>query len=77
MVGVPSEQWGEEVAAYVVLTSGTASVEPAELEEHCREHLAGFKIPRRWHVVSELPRNASGKVVKRDLAPEPPRPVAP
>lgn len=77
VAAVPSEQWGEEVAAYVVLTSGTASVEPAELEEHCREHLAGFKVPRRWHVVSELPRNASGKVVKRDLAPEPPRPVAP
>ncbi|WP_309504652.1 MULTISPECIES: class I adenylate-forming enzyme family protein [Nocardioides] len=66
VVGLPHETWGEEVAAYVVLRGGaTASVE--ELETHCRTALAGFKVPRRWTVVDTLPRNAAGKVLKREL----------
>ncbi|GAA4368047.1 class I adenylate-forming enzyme family protein [Nocardioides caricicola] len=70
VVGVPSETWGEEVAAYVVLRGGV-SVSPeeiaAELEAHCRTGLAGFKVPRRWTVTDTLPRNAAGKILKREL----------
>ena len=64
--GVPSEQWGEEVSAYLVLAAG-AVLDQDALDRHCRNHLAGFKIPRRWTRIEELPRNAAGKVVKRDI----------
>jgi O-succinylbenzoic acid--CoA ligase len=57
--GVPDEEWGQRVAAAVVSTAG---VTPALLEQHCRAHLAGYKVPRRWKVVPGLPRNAGGKV---------------
>ncbi|ABL83593.1 MULTISPECIES: AMP-binding protein [unclassified Nocardioides] len=66
VVGRSSEEWGEEVTAYVVLASGV-TLDVESLEAHCRESLAGYKIPRRWHVIGELPRNAAGKVVKRDI----------
>ena len=66
IVGVPSETWGEEVAAFIVLRPGATATD-AELEAHCRTALAGFKVPRRWTVVDALPRNAAGKVLKREL----------
>ena len=74
VVGIPHPVLGEDVAAAVVLVPG-ASASPEELREHCAEHLADYKVPRRITVVDELPRNATGKVVKaevrRTLAPEP------
>ncbi|WP_067186349.1 class I adenylate-forming enzyme family protein [Microtetraspora niveoalba] len=71
VVGAPSETWGEEVMAYVVLRGGDASDDlAARLEAHCRTSLAGYKVPRRWEVVDALPRNAAGKIVKRDLRPK-------
>lgn len=66
VVGVPSEKWGEELKAYVVLRAGSA-FEPAGLETHCREQLAGFKVPRQIDAVDRLPRNAAGKVLKQEL----------
>lgn len=66
VIGTPSEQWGEEVTAYVVLDPG-ATFDPSTLEAHCRESLAGYKVPRRWRLIDQLPRNAAGKVVKRDI----------
>lgn len=68
VVGVPSSTWGEEVAAYVVLRADALDdTLTAELEAHCRDRLAGYKIPRRWSALAALPRNASGKVLKREL----------
>ncbi|WP_182909597.1 class I adenylate-forming enzyme family protein [Microbispora sp. H13382] len=73
VVGVPSDTWGEEVMAYVVLRAGAPAAGAdglaALLEAHCRTSLAGYKVPKRWQVVATLPRNAAGKVVKRDLKP--------
>lgn len=66
VVGTPSEQWGEQVSAFVVLRPGAMTPSEA-LEAHCRAQLAGFKIPRTWQVVQTLPRNAAGKVLKRRL----------
>ncbi len=63
VVGLPHERWGEMVTAMVVPRAG-ATVNAAELELFCRERLAGFKVPRRVEVVSELPRNPMGKVQK-------------
>ncbi len=62
VVGQPDEEWGETVVAFVVLEEGeeSAAFEPPDLSGR----LAGFKRPRRWEVVADLPRNAMGKVGK-------------
>lgn len=65
VVGVPDERWGEVVKA-VVVPAGRRP-EPAELREHCRGRIAGFKIPKLIEYVPELPRNAAGKVTKHRL----------
>jgi acyl-CoA synthetase (AMP-forming)/AMP-acid ligase II len=64
--GVPDPRWGEAVCAAVVLRPG-ASAEPGDVIAFAREHLGGYKVPRRVEVVAELPRNVAGKVLKRDL----------
>jgi long-chain acyl-CoA synthetase len=64
VVGLSNETWGEEVAAFVVV-EGTP--DEADLDRHCRASLAGFKVPRRYVVVDALPRNAAGKILKREL----------
>jgi acyl-CoA synthetase (AMP-forming)/AMP-acid ligase II len=66
VIGVPSERWGEEVKAVVVLATG-ASTSADDLMAFCGEHLAGYKRPRSVDFVTELPRNPNGKVLKRVL----------
>lgn len=66
VVGVPHEEWHEVPCAVVVLVEG-ATVTADELVAHCRSSLAGFKVPKRFEFVAELPRNVSGKVLKTDL----------
>jgi len=66
VIGVPSQQWGEEVKAVVVLESGQA-VSAEELMAFCGERLAGYKRPRSVDFVPALPRNANGKILKRLL----------
>jgi len=64
VVGVPDPEWGELVTAYVVLANGVGD---DELIAHCRRQLAAYKAPRRLHRVSELPRNAAGKLLRSQL----------
>lgn len=64
--GVAHPEWIEAVAAAVVLRDG-AVAEPAEIVAHTRERLAGFKSPKYVVVVDELPKNPSGKILKREL----------
>jgi long-chain acyl-CoA synthetase len=68
-IGVPNEEWGEEVIAVVELQPGvTATDELAdELVAFCREHLAHFKCPRRVEFMEDLPRQDNGKIYKRLL----------
>ncbi|MCW2667478.1 MAG: o-succinylbenzoate--CoA ligase [Frankiales bacterium] len=66
VIGVPDERWGEAVVAVVVAAPG-AEVDQAELVAYARERLAHFKCPRRVEVLAELPRTATGKVLKREL----------
>jgi fatty-acyl-CoA synthase len=66
VVGRPDQRWGEVPVAFVVLRPGaTATV--AELIERCQTQLARFKVPKDITFVDELPRNPSGKVLKREL----------
>ena len=66
VIGVPDEKWGEAVKAVVVKKSG-AQLEEAELIAFAREKIAGFKIPKSVDFMDELPRNPSGKLLKREL----------
>lgn len=64
--GMPDVLWGEGLVAAVVPRPG-ASVEPNGIIEFCRGQVGGYKIPKRIEVVASLPRNPSGKVLKREL----------
>jgi acyl-CoA synthetase (AMP-forming)/AMP-acid ligase II len=66
VVGVPDELWGEAVLAFVVPRAG-AALTPRDVMRHARGHLADFKVPKEVRLVSELPRTASGKVMKAKL----------
>ncbi|WP_166741680.1 class I adenylate-forming enzyme family protein [Cumulibacter soli] len=65
VVGVADEKWGEVVCAYVV--SGAQQPLEAELDELCISNLARYKRPRIYRMVDALPKNASGKILKRGL----------
>jgi fatty-acyl-CoA synthase len=66
VVGRPDERWGEVPVAFVVVRPGsTATAE--ELITHCSAQLAKYKVPKAVTFLDALPRNPSGKVLKRDL----------
>jgi fatty-acyl-CoA synthase len=66
VLGLPDPVWIEAVVAAVVLRAGT-TVDADELIQFCRARLAGYKTPKRVHFVEHLPKNASGKILKREL----------
>ena len=66
VVGAPDPRWGERIVAYVIPAVGTA-VTAAELAEHCRSLIAGYKVPKQIHLVETLPMTASGKIRKSVL----------
>jgi len=66
VIGVPDDRWGEAVKAVVVLKPGQKAT-PDELIGFARTRIAGFKLPKTVDFIPELPRNPSGKVLKREL----------
>ena len=66
VVGVPDAEWGESLAAFIVLRAGQSATGD-ELSQWVRETLADYKRPRRYAFVDSLPRNPTGKVLKREL----------
>ena len=66
VIGVPDARWGEAVKAIVVPRPG-ASPDPADIIAHARRHIAGFKCPKSVDFIDTLPRNPSGKILRRQL----------
>lgn len=66
VIGVPHPKWIEAVVAVVVPKPG-CTPGPEALQAYCREHLSGFKSPKHIEITQSLPKNASGKILKRDL----------
>ena len=69
VIGVPSDRWGETGLAVLALKPGT-SLDRQAVQAHCAERLAKFKVPADIALVDALPRNATGKVLKRELRDE-------
>jgi acyl-CoA synthetase (AMP-forming)/AMP-acid ligase II len=70
VIGVDDEQYGQRLAAFVVLEPGAtldAAAAPEALKQHVRENLANYKIPREITVLDELPRSSTGKILRADL----------
>ena len=65
VVGAPDPHWGERVVAFVRTREGR--LDAARLEAHCRTHLAAFKVPKEFRAVDEIPRNPTGKLLRRVL----------
>ncbi len=66
VIGVPDERWGEAVKAVVVLKPGSSATAD-ELVAFARDRIAGYKLPKSVDFTDELPRNPSGKILKREL----------
>lgn len=66
VIGVPDAKWGE-VPLAVLVSGGQPELSAEELTEFCREKLAGYKIPRKVEYLAALPRNPTGKVLKKDI----------
>jgi acyl-CoA synthetase (AMP-forming)/AMP-acid ligase II len=67
VLGLPDAEWGEVVAAVVVLRPAHVGRRGQELQAHCAARIAGYKKPRHITFVDALPRNAAGKVLKGAL----------
>ncbi len=66
VIGIADDHWGETLKAFIVLRAGRTT-DALALDAHCRISLAGFKVPRHFAFLAELPRNPAGKVVKAVL----------
>ena len=67
MIGIPDEYSGEIPVAYIELEDEAKEFDTIALKRYLREHLANYKVPRHIRIIEELPKNATGKVLKREL----------
>ena len=67
VIGVDDEQYGQRLAAFVVLEPGGVGRPPETLKQHVRENLANYKVPREITVLDELPRGSTGKILRTEL----------
>ena len=66
VIGTPHPVWGEAVTAVIVLKNGE-TVTPSDFTNYCKGKIAGYKVPKIVHFIPELPRNATGKILKKEL----------
>ena len=69
MVGIPDREWGEKVAAFIV-PKPHETVNPDTLKSFLKTRLSGFKVPKLFVTVNELPKSPAGKILKRDVKKE-------
>jgi len=69
VIGVPDEEYGEEIKAFVAPVPGE-TIDPSEIRAWARQEMAGYKYPRYVEVRNSLPMNATGKVLKHELREE-------
>ncbi|MDX6589664.1 MAG: hypothetical protein QOI84_938 [Solirubrobacterales bacterium] len=67
VIGVEDAEFGQRLKAFVVLREGAANISAADVAAHVKANLAAYKTPREVEFIDELPRNATGKVLKREL----------
>ena len=66
IIGIEDEKFGQALKAFVVPCGGKKPSED-ELKKYVKDNLANYKVPKAWEFIDELPRNATGKVLKKDL----------
>lgn len=66
VIGLPDREYGEKVTAYVVLNKGY-KLDSEDLRQHLKQHLAGYKVPKEFIAVDDLPKSAAGKILKKEL----------
>ena len=66
VIGLPDAEWGERVTAYIIPQSGK-TINKDELKAFLKSSLAPFKVPKEFHMVTELPKSPAGKILKREL----------
>ncbi|NQU63657.1 MAG: AMP-binding protein, partial [SAR324 cluster bacterium] len=66
VIGLPDPEWGERVVASLTLKPGW-EIDPKELTIYLKKHLSAFKVPKEFHITSQLPKSAVGKILKREL----------
>ncbi|MNT77224.1 Long-chain-fatty-acid--CoA ligase [compost metagenome] len=66
VIGMPDERSGESVCLYVV-KAANATLDEATLVQHCRAHLAAYKVPRQVRFLTALPKSTVGKILRKDL----------
>ncbi|MFC4025255.1 AMP-binding protein [Oceanobacillus longus] len=67
VIGIPDRTWGEAIKAFIVLAPGSKTMNSNQIKDWCRDKLTGFKIPKFYEYIDEIPRNHSGKVLKGEL----------
>ena len=67
MIGVEDEEFGQRLKAFVVTAEGR-EVSEDDIRKHVKSHLANYKVPREVEFLDSLPRNSTGKVLKKELA---------
>ena len=70
VIGLPDEEWGQRVHGLIQPGDFEAAPSEEELRAHCRERLAGFKVPKAFEIVERLPRSDAGKLNRRSLVEE-------
>jgi fatty-acyl-CoA synthase len=67
VVGVPDVEFGQRLKAFVVKRAGESALDEDQVKDLVKQNLANYKVPREVEFLRELPRNATGKVLKREL----------
>jgi long-chain acyl-CoA synthetase len=66
VIGLPDKEWGERVAAFIILQPGK-TLDETDLKNFLKSRLSPFKVPKAYHIVSDLPKSPAGKILKREL----------